>query len=434
MLDTFPVTNTLQDVPFDEAGTASVSVTLPAVEDGRTVLIVRGTSTDTTVLVPIETSDGKAETSVSGEDQQVFDGQAVSIPVTVDPAAATGTVTAKDGDTVVGSATLAGDAATIDIAAGLLDVGGHTLTLVYSGDAAFEGSEGQVVVTVNPLATTTTTATAGDMVYGTAGSVAVTVTSSSAVTGGSVQLLEGAAEIATGTLGADGKVTLAIPGTALTVGSHTLTVTYLGDSASKPSQTNVGVTVAKAGSTTQLTVASTSVVVGQGTVTAIATVAATGFTPSGNVEFYVNGTLAATQALTSGSAQAVLGPFINVANRTVVATYVGAANASASESTAKVVTVTKATPTMTVTVSPNPAGTKDPVRVTVSLAATGQVVTGSVVVRIDGRVLNGTLVNGSVVINTSKIPKAGTYPVVVTYGGSTLAETVTQTISLVVRK
>jgi hypothetical protein len=89
---------------------------------------------------------------------------------------------------------------------------------------------------------------------------------------------------------------------------------------------------------------------------------------------------------------------------------------------------------MTVTMSPNPAGTKDPVRVTVSLVATGQVVTGSVVVRIDGRVLNGTLVNGSVVINTSKIPKAGTYPVVVTYGGSTLAETVTQTISLVVRK
>ena len=156
---------------------------------------------------------------MSGEDQQVLDGQAVSIPVTVDPAAATGTVTAKDDDTVVGSATLAGGAATIDIAAGLLDVGGHTLTLVYSGDAAFEGSEGQVVVTANPLATTTTTATAGDMVYGTAGSVAVTVTSSSAVTGGSVQLLEGAAEIATGTLGADGKVTLAIPGTALTVGS-----------------------------------------------------------------------------------------------------------------------------------------------------------------------------------------------------------------------
>ena len=37
VLGTFPVTNTLQDVPFDEAGTASVSVTLPTVGDGTTV-------------------------------------------------------------------------------------------------------------------------------------------------------------------------------------------------------------------------------------------------------------------------------------------------------------------------------------------------------------------------------------------------------------
>ena len=40
----FPVTNTLPDVPFDEAGTASVSVTVPdGVGDGRIELTLRGT-------------------------------------------------------------------------------------------------------------------------------------------------------------------------------------------------------------------------------------------------------------------------------------------------------------------------------------------------------------------------------------------------------
>ena len=66
-------------------------------------------------------------------------------------------------------------AATVDIAAGLHGVGGHTLTLEYSGDGTFESSTGQVVVTVLPLGATTTTATADDMVYGTDGAVEVTL-------------------------------------------------------------------------------------------------------------------------------------------------------------------------------------------------------------------------------------------------------------------
>ena len=46
-------------VPFDEAGTASVSVTVPAgVADGRVELTLRGTTTGTTVTVPVRTSDG----------------------------------------------------------------------------------------------------------------------------------------------------------------------------------------------------------------------------------------------------------------------------------------------------------------------------------------------------------------------------------------
>ena len=54
VLGTFPVTNSLTDLPFDEAGTASVAVDVPeGVEDGTTELTLRGVQTGTVVTVPV---------------------------------------------------------------------------------------------------------------------------------------------------------------------------------------------------------------------------------------------------------------------------------------------------------------------------------------------------------------------------------------------
>ena len=168
-----------------------------------------------------------------------------------------------------------------------------------------------------------------------------------------------------------------------------------------------------ASSTTELTVTPAQVVVGQGTVTATATVSATGSTPGGDVEFYVNGVLVATDAVSGGIAEVMVGPFNTVAGRSIVAKYLGDATTTASESAAKQVTVVKATPTMTVTTSAEPCRDQGPGALHRLARRDGPGRHGQRVVRVDGRVLNGTLVNGSVVINTSKIPKAGTYPVVV---------------------
>ena len=113
------------------------------------------------------------------------------------------------------------------------------------------------------------------MVYGTPGQVDVKVSSAKA-TSGSVQVLEGDVVIASGTVAADGSATLPVQGTALPVGSHTLTVEYLGDAANKPSQGTVQVVVAKAGSTSQAVVTPAQVVVKQGLVTVQASVTAVG--------------------------------------------------------------------------------------------------------------------------------------------------------------
>ena len=162
------------------------------------------------------------------------------------------------------------------------------------------------------------------------------------------------------------------------------------------------------------------------------TVSATGFTPSGDV--YVNSTLVATTALAEGQAQVTIDPFATVGNRTVMVKYLGDANAEPSESGTSNLNVVKATPTMTGTPTPTRITTKDAIAYRVALSASGQVVTGTVSISVDGRNLVGTLVNGAVTFNLTKFTKAGTYQVMVVYGGSVLANTITRTVPLVVNK
>jgi 5'-nucleotidase len=271
------------------------------------------------------------------------------------------------------------------------------------------------------------------MVYGTDGTVQVSVSSSSALTG-SVRLLEGATELDDVDLAGDGTATLTVAGTALAVGPHTLGVEYSGDAEHAASQTTLQVTVSKASSTTAATVTPGQVVVGQGTATVHVAVSATGFTPGGTVDVYVDGAKAATGTLTSGQADVVIGPFSSVGSRTVSVKYLGDSRATASESASRTLDVVKATPTMTVTTSPSRITVKDAVAVTASLAAQGQVVSGTVLVSVDGRVLVGSLADGSVTFDLPKFGKAGTYQMTILYGGSTSAYAVSRTVPLEVLK
>ncbi len=68
------------------------------------------------------------------------------------------------------------------------------------------------------------------------------------------QVLDGDTVLGTGTL-SGGTATVTIPGTALEVGSHTLTVRYLGDAQNAPSTTTVELDVAKAAATVSATAA-----------------------------------------------------------------------------------------------------------------------------------------------------------------------------------
>ncbi len=84
VLGSFEVTNTLADLPFDEAGTASVAVDVPeGVEDGTTELTLRGVTTGTTVTVPIATDDGFADTTTEATDAAMAYGTSGQVEVAV---------------------------------------------------------------------------------------------------------------------------------------------------------------------------------------------------------------------------------------------------------------------------------------------------------------------------------------------------------------
>ena len=192
--------------------------------------------------------------------------------------------------------------------------------------------------------------------------------------------------------------------------------------------------VAKAGSTSQAVVTPAQVVVKQGLVTVQASVTASGYTPTGDVEVYVDGVRAATKPLTDGSAVLEIGPFPTVGTRSVTVKYLGDAVTRPSETAATSVSVVKAKPTMTVTTQPDRITPKSDVRMTVSLAAPGQVVTGPVGISWDGKVLAGNLSGGAITFGLGQFKAAGSYDVRIVYGGSSLAESVTRTVTVQVLK
>ena len=78
-------------------------------------------------------------------------GQKVTLLATVAPATATGTVTFKDGATDLGTVVLAG-AGTATFSTATLSSGSHSITAVYAGDSAYNGSTSAPVVQTVQLA------------------------------------------------------------------------------------------------------------------------------------------------------------------------------------------------------------------------------------------------------------------------------------------
>ena len=262
-------------------------------------------------------------------------GQSVTFIATVSPTAATGTVEFFDSSTSLGTRTLSGGSATLSTTA--LSIGTHQLTATYSGDTSYSTSTSPPwTQTVNSGATATTTSlasSANPSTYGAA--VTFTATISSSLATGSVTFKDGTTTLATSAV-VSGKASFTT--SSLAAGSHSISAVYGGDASfSGSASPTLSQTVNKANTTTALTSNRNPSVRGT-SVTFTATVSPSAAT--GTVQFFVDGTLKGSAALSGGSANFTTSQ-LSAGTHSIKAQYGGSANYNGSTSAVLTQTVTK---------------------------------------------------------------------------------------------
>jgi autotransporter-associated beta strand protein len=178
---------------------------------------------------------GQSTTKLTATPAAGVFGQSVTFTATVAAVApstgsATGMVTFLDGTTSLGSALLSGGTARLSVSD--LVVGSHTITAVYGGDDNFSGSTSAALAqTVDPASTTITlSGTATTTVFGQPVTLTVIVAAVAPGAGtptGTVNFREGSTTLGSASL-RNGAATFTT--TTLSVGRHSVTAVYAGDS------------------------------------------------------------------------------------------------------------------------------------------------------------------------------------------------------------
>src|SRR5205085_39446 len=193
-----------------------------------------------------------------------------------------------------------------------LTVGNHTITVSYAGDVNFNASTSAAITqTVNKGASSTTVmSSVNPTVFGQSTTFTATVAASGSAVGtpgGTVTFLDGDSTLASAT---SFPTRRSSDLSNLTVGNHTITVSYAGDvNFNASTSAAITQTVNKGASSTTVTSSVNPTVFGQST-TFTATVAASGSavgTPGGNVTFLDGGVSFGSATLSSGTASVSTG-------------------------------------------------------------------------------------------------------------------------------
>ncbi|HUZ95302.1 MAG TPA: Ig-like domain repeat protein, partial [Edaphobacter sp.] len=236
------------------------------------------------ISVPPQTPAGTviSQTTVTATPNTVPAGTAISLAISVASGSPftgipTGTVRIQvDGTTVANSVPLTNGQVHYSLDTTGLTVQPHIVTVIYSGDPIFSGSQGTVNITITGAGTggtiasrTNVTATPSTVVAGTAISLAITVAPGSTSTNmptGSVQVEVDGATVGSSTALANGHASYRLNTSALTAGVHTVTVIYSGDTNFTGSQGNTTITITVPSTTSDFTItpstASVSTIVG----------------------------------------------------------------------------------------------------------------------------------------------------------------------------
>jgi hypothetical protein len=303
-------------------------------------------------------------------------GQVVTMTATVRPAAPgsgkpTGNVTFMDGSATLGTASVdASQRATFATSA--LSQGNHSIRAAYGGDGNFTGSVSRVYgepvnrsATSVTISSSTASSVCGQSVWLTA--TIRPLAPGSGMPTGTVTFFDGSVSISSN-LNVKGAGQAILLTTTLSVGTHTITAAYSGDTnfqASSGNDSAAPQVVTRDNTQAAVKSANNTAVFGQVIIlTAIvsASLPGSGF-PSGTVTFTDFGSVVATATLSGGQATANAGS-LAMGNHSIKASYGGSADFIASSSIAYGQTVVKGSTATALRSSSNPSSAGSAVTLT----------------------------------------------------------------------
>jgi hypothetical protein len=354
------------------------------------------------------------------------------------------TVTFMNGTAVLGTPQTLPANGIVTYQTSTLPLGSNPITAVYSGDATIEvlGSTSNVVnqdvQTTSTIAVTS--APSNTTTYGSQVTFTATVTPGATTTvapTGTVNFLDGGTQIGTGTLSGN-PATAQFQTSSLAVGTHNITVTYLGDTNFTGSTSSPPYVQTITGTPTSIAVSATpnpGIAGVPEPITATLTSTANASLLTGSVTFTSGATTLGTANLSNGVA--TITPSLAVGSYQVVATFAGNANLGGSTSVVYPLSIVTATTSTALTVTPATAPVGSTITFTATVTGNGVIPTGTVTFMAGGTAI-GTpqaLTNGTAVLINSSLA-VGTYAVTAVYSGDvnnsvSTSATVNLTIGLI---
>lgn len=403
-------------------GTASVSVnTLPVGTDGIVAVYSGNTNyaTSTSNTLSEQVNQTATNTVLNSSNLNAYEGKPVTFTavVTSSTGTPTGAVNFLDNGKNVGSGTLsAGGVATLMLSN--LPAGTQSMVAVYVGNNSYDTSTSAPISEVISLGTPTVTLAgpASPVNAGVPVTLTGTITSNGVTPTGPLTLLDGTTAIATQNAPASGS--FSFPASTLSIGTHTLTVSYAGDANNSTATSNVFViTVQQASTSTTLTSSINPQIVGQ-SVTFTAGTSSAGPNLMGSITFMDNGTSLGTVNLNAAGSAVFTTSSLPVGTNTVTAVYSGDTNHVASTSTpVSEQMVQVAGVSLTSSVNPSVAG--QDVVFTMKVSGTNGVVPTGTVTFTDGSTALGTATldgTGAGSFQSATLA-VGTHNIKASYGG-----------------
>jgi large repetitive protein len=342
----------------------------------------------------------------------------------------TGPVTLMDGATLLGTGALTASGtgpatATVTVPVSTLGTGSHTVTAIYGGDNNYLSSTSSAMPQSIVLATSSMVlnASASSAIATRPLTFTATLTSTGGTPTGSVTFMDGASAIGSGNLNT-GIATITT--TALTVGTHTITSVYQGDTNDSAATSNaLTITIKAATTAVALTPSQNPTNFGQ-SLTLTAAVSGNGGTPTGSVTFADGGNNVQTVPVNASGVATYITSTLTNGTHPFTATYAGdASDLPATSSVLNIQVLQTATLTLTST-SPNPSIARSNVHFVATITALQNIQpTGTITFKDGATVLGTGLISGGTATFDTTSLAVGTHNIVAAYAGDGSTQPIT---------